>query len=447
MKLLLTVLLCVFTYSESYAQKFWLTTYAFPGDHKTSITLANDNYLFVGSPFHVHRSLDSGHSWDTVLNSSAVLNLFTSTSGRVLAGGLGKILFSDDLGNTWDSVSLGNTYPVTKIIQNKDGNLFAITGTLDVEQGYVGAGVYYSNDNGNTWSQRNNGLGSFLSCEQITSDKNGRLYLGVPDEYVTGNGGLFISDNNGLQWEHINILIDGKNVVSDNINIANVKALSVSPEDSLYFSFSGTAVNVSVTLNAYKSINDIRANSFWNVRKVANVATWWNDRQLNPIHFAKNGDWYSSMNGSINVGGTFFSTDKGQTWNKHIEGLGFDISGYFNIQHLAENSSGKIYMVQMFDERVYQTDISIPTSVHDDNSAGGESSIFPNLVAGNSPLHIHFSDNTAERLITVSNLMGKVFISQNVHDSFTMNSPEEKGMWFIHIHEKGNVETYKIIVY
>lgn len=447
MKLLLTVLLCVFTYSESHAQKFWLTTYAFPGDHKTSITLANDNSLFVGSPFHIHRSLDGGHSWDTVLNSNPVLYLFTSTTGRVVGGGLGKIFFSDDLGNTWDSVSLGNTYPVTKIIQNKDGNLFAITGTLDVEKGYVGAGVYYSNDNGSNWSQRNNGLGNFLSCEQIASDKNGRLYLGVPDEYVTGNGGLFISDNNGLQWEHINILLDGKNVVSDQMSVANVKSISVSPQDSVYFSFSGTAVNVSVSFNACKSIADIRNNTFWNVRKVANVATWWNDRLLSNIHFAKNGDWYSSMNGSINVGGTFFSTDKGQTWNKHIEGLGFDISGYFNIQHLAENSSGKIYMVQMFDERVYQTDMSIPTSVHDDISTGDVSSVFPNLVASNSPFRIQFSDNVGERFVTVSNSVGKLYLSQSVHDSFTMNSPDEKGMWFIRIYENGIVKTHKIIVY
>lgn len=45
-----------------------------------------------------------------------------------------------------------DAFRVTNIIQNVNGDLFAITGTLDINLEFVSAGVFYSNDNGEQWN-------------------------------------------------------------------------------------------------------------------------------------------------------------------------------------------------------------------------------------------------------------------------------------------------------
>lgn len=433
----------------SNAQRFWLTTYSFPGGPKTGITMANDSCLFVGLTNNVIRSCNDGYSWDSTLNTNAIFTLFTTNSGRVLAGGDGKIFYTDNLGESWDTATLNTSYPVTKIIQNVNGDLFAITGVLDINLGFVGAGVFYSGDNGNQWTQRNNGLGSYLSCEQITHDDNGRLYLAVADEFVSGNAGLFISDNSAQQWQHIAIDIDGQNVINNRIKVGNTRGLSVSPDDSIYMSFSGTAFNVGVTLNIHKSIYDVTDTTKWTINTVSNVSNWYNDRQLNNIHFAANGDWYSSMPGSLNTGGTFFSIDKGRTWNQQLQGLGFDQSGQFSVQYFSENDSGKIYMVQLMDERIYWADTSVHTAVPDD--LAGEKNqvhIFPNPVKTGGVLKIQFADNSNEKTVTVTDILGRTVFVKKAKDILVFDAPTEKGIYLVNVKNKnGNAVTQKIFVY
>lgn len=214
----------LFTVTTMSAQKFWLTTYSFPGGPKTAITIAQDSCIFLGTVDKVLRSCDNNFSWDTTLHSKNIFSLFTTGNGRILAGGAGLIFYTNDNGDTWDSVALQHNYPVIKFIQTNDGDIFAITGILDIEKGFVGAGVYYSDNNGKQWEQRNNGLGNFLSCEQIATDRNGRIYLAVADEYVTGNAGLFYSDDKGQLWQNVLIKIDGKNVIDNTLKIGNTLA-------------------------------------------------------------------------------------------------------------------------------------------------------------------------------------------------------------------------------
>ena len=204
-----------------------------------------------------------------------------------------------------DSVKLNSIYPVQQITENPQGHLFAITSTLDSEKGYVGDGVFFSDDQGKTWTQRNTGLGNYKSCERIACDKNGRIYLTVADEHVSGNGGLFVSSDNGLSWQHIDIRIDGKNAISNEIKVANTTGLTVTPDDSLIVSLSGIAVNTLVQLNIKKSIATVSNDSFWKPFNITNTNSWWYDRMLGNVYFSKNGDRYSSVSGSVSQGGTY----------------------------------------------------------------------------------------------------------------------------------------------
>lgn len=363
------------------AQKFWLTTYEFPGGPKTGIAASGDTCLFAGLTRGVLRSWNEGDRWDTVLAADNVYTVFATENGTVMAGGRGKVYYSSDYGSHWDSVSLGNYFPVRKFVRHPSGSFFAITGELDFNLGYVGAGVFYSPNGGATWTARNNGLGAYLSCDQLAVDKNGRLYVTASDEYVTGNGGLFISDNEGQIWEHVSIRIDGRGVIDDGVKIEISSGMDVSRDDTLYLSISGVNGNVGVRLNLSKHISAVQSNDFWRCMKVGNSISWWLDRLLNGIHFSLNGDYYSSVTGTANFGGTFFSKNQGQVWTQQLQGLGYDISGLYGRQTFAEKSSGKVFMVQYLDERIYWADTSRTITGADDLFQEPIIQLYPNPVS------------------------------------------------------------------
>lgn len=447
MKIYLIAIFLILFSGPGFTQKFWLTTYEFPGREKTAITISSNGCLIVSLTKGVIKSCDEGNSFSTVLNASTVYTLFSDTLGTIFVGGKGKIFRSFDNGPTWDSVTVATTYPINKIIQNSQGHLFASTGVLTNEYGYIGDGVFFSNDKGLTWSKRNEGLGIYTCIEQIAIDKNDRIYVATADEYVTGNGGMFISENNGTLWEHINISVDGRNAINDQIKVANGWSISVSPQDSIYFSFFGTAVNTSVRLNTVKHISEIRNNTHWKVYNVNNSISWWQDKLLNPIHFARNGDKYSSVSGSINFGGTFFNKNNQSTWQKINFGLGIDIDGLQNIQYFAESQKGKIFMIQTLDERVYYTDTSVVTSTPNENQAFEQINVFPNPVHGGDKV---FFDNFLENQkvhIKCYTASGKVAFESIDFTNNNIHAPQQQGVYFLSFETGKYKEIIKLIVF
>jgi len=450
MKSIKIISFLILSFQLSFAQKFWLTTYEFPGREKTGITITPNNNLVVSLTNGVIRSSNAGNKFDTVLQASSTFCIFSDNQGNIFAGGKGKIFKSINNGQTWDSVNVNSTFPISKIIQNSHGHLFAITGGV-TNNGFEGDGVFFSNNLGLTWEQRNNGLGIYTCIEHIAIDKNDRIYIATADELVTGNGGLFVSEDNGLQWEHIDIQVDGKGVIDNQIKIANTWGISVSKSDSVYFSFSGTAVNVGVRLNTVKHINQIKSNSFWTIYSVVNSPTWWFDKLLNKIHFAQNGDKYSSVSGSINIGGTFFNKNLTTTWQKINWGLGVDINGIQNIQHFSESSNGKIYMVQTFDERVYYADTSLITAIPEPESSIQEIVLYPNPVIQNNEIWISATGNSIVEKFTISLFdgFGKEIIKmfKPPFEKISIRAPRQPGIYLLLIENQKNRVVEKIIVH
>jgi photosystem II stability/assembly factor-like uncharacterized protein len=215
------LILILLPYNSS-AQKFWSATNEFPGSAKTGITIVNDSCIFVGTENSIIRSFNDGKKFVSVLKASAIYTVSSIKSGMLMAGGQGKVFYTVDNGQNWDSVALNSIYPVHHIVESQKNVLYAITGTIDNEYRPVGDGVFFSDYGGKSWTKRNNGLGLYNSCESIAVDKNGRIYLAVSDESVSGLGGLYISDNEGILWEHIDISIDGRDVVPDQIIVGKV---------------------------------------------------------------------------------------------------------------------------------------------------------------------------------------------------------------------------------
>lgn len=414
------------------AQKFWLTTYEFPDGPKIGITLTRDTCLFAATEKRILRSFNDGRNFERVLQASAVYSVFATKTGKMMAGGVGKIFISSDLGTSWDSVSLNTVYPVTQFTEGKNGELFAITGALNPEQGFMGDGVFYSADDGRNWSQRNNGLGIYKSCEKIAIDKAGRLYLAVADEHVSGSAGLFISENNGENWEHVAINIDGKNAINDEIKVGNTLGLTISPNDSIYFSFSGVAGKAAVSLNLVKSINEVRNPSQWKPFQLWNTNLWWNDRLLHNIHFAKNGDWYSSSSGSVTTGGTYIAKKNFRKWERTDYGLGLNIFSSRSEQFFAERPNGKIFMVQFLDERIYKTDTSMITTLNPVRESIKEISVFPNPVNKRESFKLKLPENDYPASYSIYNSTGKKISSHTIRENeIIITAPELPGIYFI----------------
>ncbi|MBN2612771.1 MAG: exo-alpha-sialidase [Bacteroidales bacterium] len=433
--------------STAYGQKFWLTTNEFPGGPKTGITIVNDTFVFVSTVNSIIRSDDDGKTFEQVFSAPVVYTVFGSRSGKVFAGGPGRIYHSADYGDSWDSVSLVSSYPVTHFIENPAGHLFVITGTLDLEKGDVGDGVFFSDDDGLNWSQRNSGLGNYRHCNRIAADRHGRLYLAMADEYVSGNAGFFISDNNGQTWEHINLEIDGRGAIPDKLQTGTIFGLSVSPEDSIYLSFSGAADNVGVDINLVKSISEVRENNNWRVLKVWQSVSWWDERVLNNICFARNGDWYSSAIGSPQTGATYFSKDKGQVWKQIDYGLGLDIYNNRNIQYFAEKSNGNIFMVQLLDERIYQTDTSRLTTGLKKRISDGGIRVYPNPVFAKGKVSINDDQDSDKFYLTILKANGE-FLSEKkiLRSNFGFAAPEQVGIYTVIIRSGSLYSVVKLVV-
>lgn len=351
------MLTCYLLAQGVYAQRFWLTTPEFPTGSKTCLAGTQDTILFVGVYGKgVWKSRNGGYSWQNTLpGRSSVFSLRVTSANLVVAGGTGKIYYSRTLGETWDSVQLDTAYPIVELMEDRRGGLYALTRYEDEEVLPTGDGVFYSAGNVLAWQKRNQGLPPRAACEHIATDRRGRLYLATVDYEASGQRGLFISDDSGLSWSHLAITVKGKTdreayPVRPQFNYG----ITITPQDSVMCSFTGLGANFGVYMNVIKHIDDIDQPTPWRDPKSGGYGS----KERLPVHITRNGDYYSSVDGTQKVG-TLVSKDLGQTWVSHSEGLGLTKTGYSTRQVFYETSYGLIYMIRYLDDLVYWTDASV----------------------------------------------------------------------------------------
>lgn len=354
-------LLCLIIVHISSAQNGWLTLSAFPGKEKLSFTTQHDSILYAGTVSGLWRSGDEGSTWKQVLRGNPITSLLAIEDGLVIAGGHHHVYFSYDRGIQWDSVALNNRQPVHRII-SLTGQEFMLTTFGYSEFGYDGDGVYYSSGDLKKWVKRNAGLPSGNpSTDNLLVDRKGRVYVTVADEQTGNSGGLYYSDNKGLSWTKASL----STRTTTGIRVEKSFGLSVTPSDSLIYSFTGAAVNIAVGLNLVKHIDDVTGNKEWRAMLIRPTSNWWYDLMLNTVFVAQDGSWYSSVSASASQGGAYWSGDQGKTWQRMNTGTALALSNNFEDRTFRENAAGRIYMVQLLDERIYYTDRSLlnPVSI------------------------------------------------------------------------------------
>jgi photosystem II stability/assembly factor-like uncharacterized protein len=157
-----------------------------------------NGYLFAGtstgtdtSRGGVYRSTDNGLNWSIVgLKGRRISTMTVALNGAIFTGSNGDstgIYKSPDNGITWTSSGL-KTYDIYTLTCDLNGNLFAGTGN--------DCAIFKSIDNGNNWTQLSN-WGQTGTVRSIAVNATGTLYAVLDG---IGQNGLYISNDNGLNW-------------------------------------------------------------------------------------------------------------------------------------------------------------------------------------------------------------------------------------------------------
>lgn len=158
-----------------------------------TIAVNSNDDIYIGNDWQgMLRSTDDGETWE-VMESYPLVECWAITfdkSGSIYAGDgdWGGVMKSTDNGISWNNwIHLGT------LCISIGPNGYVYTGTWK--------GIYRSTDEGVSWSKMSDGLPDLnISC--IEFDSSGTVYLGTGSSHNKGNG-IYYSQNNGETWTHL----------------------------------------------------------------------------------------------------------------------------------------------------------------------------------------------------------------------------------------------------
>jgi photosystem II stability/assembly factor-like uncharacterized protein len=165
-----------------------------PKTHIYSLAVSGNNIFAGNSIGTVFLSADNGTSWirlNAGLANMAVFR-FAKTDSALFAGSYYGIFRSTDNGKNWGVLNISPTDVNIRCMAASGKKILA---------GFQNDGVYFSQNNGNSWTAINSGLKGVWgnSCAQISSMEviGDNIFAGTED------AGLFRSTDYGVNWSAI----------------------------------------------------------------------------------------------------------------------------------------------------------------------------------------------------------------------------------------------------
>ncbi|MBK9247965.1 MAG: choice-of-anchor D domain-containing protein [Ignavibacteria bacterium] len=187
----------------------------------SSLACSPSGTIFIGTTKHGIYRMDNDSTFvptTFAAKNNVVSSLMITKSGTIIAGTTENGIFqSTDNGETWtlltDEITIRN---IACLYQDQAGTIY--TGT--------NYGAYRSKDEGKTWEEiLNTGFGSSTVTSFVASP-NGKLYAGVKGE------GVYYSPDNGISWTQITSGLASTSVTA--IGIDSLSNFLVGTSEDMY---------------------------------------------------------------------------------------------------------------------------------------------------------------------------------------------------------------------
>jgi photosystem II stability/assembly factor-like uncharacterized protein len=283
---------------------------------------ANNNFVFAGmGEMGLSRSSSKGKDWVWMKNDGLKLmtvNSIVNLGNDVYTCNTGAgIYYSANSGNSWTDYNIG--------LKNLSVNCLAVQKTKYIVYAGTDSGIYKTSPTNSTWTSLNNGLTS-LKIMSIAVDGN-YLYVG------TYFDGIFRSTNSGQSWDTTSFQFGRfiQSAVGTNAIYFVQSSTHSRPWRSLYASYDkGITWTEVFSSFQYSLINSVAAtgnliflgNEDGVYRSTDKGATWrksnlyMKDSAVTSIYYYNN-----IVVAGTSTGNIYKSSDKGNTWNSFNTGL------------------------------------------------------------------------------------------------------------------------------
>ena len=312
--------------------------------------MSRDMTILVGTVGQgVMRSADSGQTWrrigvDQGMHSDAVVRTVVNHPGHpetVFAGSDAGLYVSEDSGGTWSllgGILRGQHVWALAIDSNAPGTMYAGTGTP------TPAGVFRSNDGGQTWEQRPVEIAAEcinvgtprVTAIAIDPTAANRVWVGLEVD------GLRLSTDSGESWRAINGAIPNPDVHNVTVTPGPPKTVIVVVNDDIYTSVDdgaswrsvgvqeafpwgyprGILVKPSDTSTVFVTIGDTTPGQIGTVMRSTDTGKTWSSLSLpvqpNAAMWVVNAQPYDPdlMFAGSRYGYLYRSDDGGESWTK-----------------------------------------------------------------------------------------------------------------------------------
>lgn len=438
---------------------------------------AGDDVIYAGTTFSgIYRSEDNGDSWSTLPTfpeSNGVLDLAVNSSGTLFAAGSGGGAYeSETSGSTWTEITdnitnrsvkqvfitssevlLAGTQ-VSGLFQKEGAQWTAINEGINaiyinrfisidgVLYACSDAGVFTSEDGGQTWQQSIAGMDD-TEITALAKAPNGDLYAGGEMLYVSADGinwdnisqgfpggevtatdilvepdgrlvvatedyGIRYSDDEGQSWSTSNTGLEEVDMVFVRRN--NNGSLFTSDSYNLYrsddLSGSWEIINNGLTDNDVTEFT-VANNALFAItysdgmfKSVNNGDSWILAYDQDFRNATINGNEIYAASESVVSGGVYHSTDNGATWSNIGDGLpGVQVEEVDYVQGLG-------LFVNVRDFGLYTLDFSV-IGQEELSRAFGRIDCFPNPFSGSTSVFLEL-ENEADISYSIFNLSGQL---------------------------------------